>query len=148
MPGLRRLCVGGASVLTLMVAAGAASVSAQSSVELVDSVMAALAESEPGRITPLLDDRVRLSVEGVEHDGVTPRQATAELERFLGAFEASKPTTVRSGGQPDETRAFAELSWNLLSVRTEEVHPFVVFLGLELRGQRWLINEIRILRQV
>jgi len=72
---------------------------------------------------------------------------TAALDRFLEGFAWGAPERVRSGVHPDASRAFSELSWGLRSSETGEVHPFVVFLGLQLQDSRWLINEIRILRQ-
>ncbi len=139
----------GAAALTafVFVASMASAGSAQDTRSVVDQVIAALGEGEPDGIVTLLEDRVILSVEGSEHDGVTPRQATAELARFLARYSTAAPVSVRSGAHPDADRAFAELSWALPSVDTEEVHAFVLFLGMELHEDRWLINEVRILRQ-
>ncbi|NNF39667.1 MAG: hypothetical protein HKN71_13430 [Gemmatimonadetes bacterium] len=95
--------------------------------------------------TFLPDGGIHLSLHGVDHSGVSRRQARAALERFLGDFETESMSVRRAeslGGTPSQ--GLVELAWIARAVGTAEERPFVIFISLERSSNDWCIKEIRV----
>ncbi len=93
----------------------------------------------------LPDGGIHLSLQGVDHSGVSRRQARAALERFVGGFQTQAMTVRRAdtlGGTPEQ--GLVELVWTVRAAGTPEERSFVIFISLERSSNDWCIKEIRV----
>jgi hypothetical protein len=91
------------------------------------------------------DEGIHLSLQGVDHRGVSRRQARAALERFVGGFETQAMAVRRAealGGTPEH--GLVELDWTVRAAGTPEERSFVIFISLERSSDAWYIREIRV----
>jgi hypothetical protein len=88
---------------------------------------------------------IHLSLQGVDHSGVSRRQARAALERFVADFETRAMSVRRAealGGTPEH--GLVELNWTVRAAGTPEERSFVIFISLERSSDDWYIREIRV----
>ena len=91
------------------------------------------------------DEGIHLSLQGVDHRGVSRRQARAALERFVDGFETEAMAVRRAealGGTPEQ--GLVELDWTVRAAGTPEERSFVIFISLERSSDDWYIREIRV----
>lgn len=95
--------------------------------------------------TFLPDGGIHLSLQGVDHSGVSRRQARAALERFVEDFQTQSMAVRRAdtlGGAPEQ--GLVELNWTVRAAGTPEERSFVIFISLERSSNDWCIKEIRV----
>jgi hypothetical protein len=89
---------------------------------------------------------VSLKLDGPVRTSVAPRQASAALRDFFRAFDGGEIRVVRAAplaGTSD--RGFAEIRWSAPVTGTGQPIQRSLFLGLVFDGERWRVDELRLL---
>lgn len=115
--------------------------------ELVGSIARSWSRGDAsGVLATTSEDGVRLQVPGAGSSQPSRRRAEAVLRRLLSETDggrASAGMVSVVGGSP--ARGFGELLWESGSPGTPGLVRTVVYLGFEMEGGRWRLNEIRLL---
>lgn len=106
------------------------------------------AESNSGNLVDVLDPAgVLLAFEGREHRDLNRPKLLATVDEVREGMVGGGVRLLRVvpiAGSND--RAFAELIWEAVTNGTSESVEHTVYLGLIRHGDRWWVNEIRLLR--
>lgn len=99
-----------------------------------------------GVLAAASEDGVRLQLPGAGSSRPSRRRAEAVLRRLLSETDGGRAAAGMVsvvGGSP--ARGFGELLWESGSPGTPGLVRTVVYLGFEMEGGRWRLNEIRLL---
>lgn len=95
----------------------------------------------------MVDEGVRLQLEGASHRRLSSRQASAALRDFLRHYEEGEVTVVRAApvaGSAD--RGFAEIRWTARVRGTAHRVNRTIFVGfVRVEPDRWMADEVRVL---
>lgn len=95
----------------------------------------------------LAPEGIRLHLDGPARMAIPPRQAVAAVREFLRGFDEGATEILRAavaGGTEDQ--GFVEMAWTARVAGTSQAVEYTLFLSMARAGERWRVEELRLLR--